>query len=385
MYNHAPKDYVCPFCLLVQSIENEHNAIKQTDLVYQNDRVTAFIALRKWPNNIGHVLIIPNEHFENIYDLPIGVSTEIQKTAQAIALTMKEVYSCDGIMILQRNEPAGDQRAWHYHLHVIPRYENDNWPFSQRLPFPADERAEYAQRLKAKIEAHLPSSNVEKMESIRYAPAQHWDRKFSTLHQAGKDLDWGNQWIEPFIKPLHQAGCRTVLDLGCGTGNEVSNLSKAGFEMTGLDYSKVGVCSALSKAGSKAAFVVADMSYPLPFHRASFDAVMSNVAAHMFSDRITRTLFAEVRRVLRPQGLFLFHLNALEDRPFRAWRKPEVCEIEKNYILEQDGQTMHFFSEAYLLELLTGWQDVNLELVKLPGDMKMDYLPKRVWRGMVRR
>lgn len=158
MYTHAPQDYICPFCLLVRGIENEHNAIKQTDLVYQDDNVTSFIALRKWPNNAGHVLTIPNQHFENIYDLPIEVSVEIQKTARAIALAMKEVYSCEGVMLLQRNEPAGGQRAWHYHLHVIPRYENDNWDHSQRLPFPADERAEYALKLRARIETNLLSS-----------------------------------------------------------------------------------------------------------------------------------------------------------------------------------------------------------------------------------
>jgi SAM-dependent methyltransferase len=219
---------------------------------------------------------------------------------------------------------------------------------------------------------------------MSYAPAKHWNEKFSKLHQLGKDIDWGKQWIGPFIKPLQEAGCRTVLDLGCGTGNEVMKLSMAGFEMTGLDYSNVGVRRALSKTGTIASFVVADMSQPLPFRRAAFDAVMSNVSAHMFSDRITRALFAEVKRVLGSQGLFLFHLNALEDRPFRARKKPEVREIEKNYILEQDGQTMHFFSEAYLLELLEDWHDVSLEFIRLLGDAKLGYSPKRIWRGIAR-
>jgi histidine triad (HIT) family protein len=85
MYYHAPIDHIWPFCLLAKDVENEHNRIKQTDLIYQNDFVTSFIGLRKWPNNAGHVLTIPNDHFENLYDLPITISTEIQITAKAIS------------------------------------------------------------------------------------------------------------------------------------------------------------------------------------------------------------------------------------------------------------------------------------------------------------
>ena len=218
-----------------------------------------------------------------------------------------------------------------------------------------------------------------------YAPAQHWDQYFDKLHRTGRDLDWGERWIGAVIKPLRRADCRIVLDLGCGTGNEVLGLTQAGFEVTGLDYSQVGVRRAMAKVGAKAHFVLADMAQPLPFPVSSFDAVMSNVAAHMFSDRITRALFAEIGRIVRPRGLFLFHLNALQDRPFRARYRPEVRKLEENYILEQDGRTMHFFSEEYLLELLSDWQDVNLALVEIPGDCERGYPPKRVWSGIARR
>ena len=155
MYNHAPNDYVCPFCLLVKGIENEHNSVKQTDIVYQNDEVTSFIAMRKWPNNVGHVLIIPNQHFENIYDLPMEFAGKIQEVARITAIAMKTAYSCDGIMLRQHNEAAGEQLIWHYHLHVIPRYENDNLHLSQKQPFPANERAECALKLRTEIKATL--------------------------------------------------------------------------------------------------------------------------------------------------------------------------------------------------------------------------------------
>ena len=149
MYNHAPPDYLCPFCLLVLGEESPASQLKQTDIVFQTADVTAFMATRKYPNNPGHVLIIPNEHLENIYDLSLDLATKIQALSRDIALAMKSEYQCDGILLRQHNEPAGDQNIWHYHLHVIPRYLNDDFHNAQKFPFEAAERAEYAQKLRS--------------------------------------------------------------------------------------------------------------------------------------------------------------------------------------------------------------------------------------------
>lgn len=149
MYNHAPSNYLCPFCLLIKGKESTESQLQQTDIVFQNTDVTAFIATRKYPNNKGHVLIIPNEHFENIYDLPTQLLSKIHVLSREIALAMKSEYPCDGIMLRQHNEPAGDQNIWHYHLHVIPRYHHDNFYHVQKLPFEVDERARYAQKLRS--------------------------------------------------------------------------------------------------------------------------------------------------------------------------------------------------------------------------------------------
>jgi histidine triad (HIT) family protein len=149
LYNHAPAQYLCPFCLLVQAREGIQNQLKRSDVVFQNADVTAIMATRKYPNNQGHVLIIPNEHFENIYDLPLTLSSKIHALSRDIALAMKTEYQCDGILLRQHNEPAGDQNIWHYHLHVIPRYQNDDFQSAQKLSFEADQRAEYAQKLRS--------------------------------------------------------------------------------------------------------------------------------------------------------------------------------------------------------------------------------------------
>ena len=148
MYNHAPPEYLCPFCLLIQDNETAQNQLKRSDIVFQDTDVTAFMATRKYPNNQGHVLIIPNEHFENIYDLPLALASKIHALSRDVALAMKSEYRCDGILLRQHNEPAGDQNIWHYHLHVIPRYEHDDFHNSQKVPFEADTRAEFAHRLR---------------------------------------------------------------------------------------------------------------------------------------------------------------------------------------------------------------------------------------------
>jgi SAM-dependent methyltransferase len=122
------------------------------------------------------------------------------------------------------------------------------------------------------------------------------------------------------------------------------------------------------------------MTQRLPFPDGSFDAVMSNVAMHMFPDGVTRAVFAEVGRLVGEGGLFVFHVNALEDRPLRARTLP-ARELEPDYVAEETGHTMHFFSEPYLRELLSGWQQVHLASVPIPHRE----LYKHVWRGVARR
>ncbi|MBE9524855.1 MAG: HIT domain-containing protein [Chloroflexi bacterium] len=158
MYTHAPQNYDCPFCRFSQSIGDEQNVVKQTDMIFQNEHVTAFLATRMIPNNPGHVLIIPNEHFENIYDLPTTIVLEIQVLAKAVALAMKTAYACDGITLRQHNEPSGGQHIWHYHLHVIPRYEDDDYDCGVKQPFPPDERAFYVEKLQPYVKGYLLTS-----------------------------------------------------------------------------------------------------------------------------------------------------------------------------------------------------------------------------------
>ncbi len=127
--------------------------MKPTDIVYQDELVTVFInSFFSGHNNDGFAIVVPNEHYENIYILPPKYGHHIFDVAQKVAIAMKHAYGCDGITTRQNNEPAGDQHAFHFHFHVWPRYENDGYnrqePKDKWLA-PPEVRAAFAQKLRA--------------------------------------------------------------------------------------------------------------------------------------------------------------------------------------------------------------------------------------------
>lgn len=124
MFSHKPNDYICPFCDWLSGNETEYK--QNGDIVYQNKFVTAFISPKWWVNNPGHVIVIPNSHFENLYDIPDKELSETYKAVKQVAIAIRNSYKdCIGTSTRQHNEPAGNQDVWHFHVHVYPRYEND--------------------------------------------------------------------------------------------------------------------------------------------------------------------------------------------------------------------------------------------------------------------
>lgn len=127
MYNHAQDNYTCPVCLAIKGIENEDTWIVQDDIFYRDELVVGFISSKAIKGNEGHPLIVPVEHYENIYDLPNIVAHRVAEVAKQTALALKETRNADGVTLVQNNEPAGDQHAFHYHLHVVPRFDGDRF------------------------------------------------------------------------------------------------------------------------------------------------------------------------------------------------------------------------------------------------------------------
>ena len=91
--------------------------------LYEDERFRVILDLS--PAAKGHALILPKEHFANLYELPEDWCADVMQLAKKMASKMTERLHCDGFNIVQNNGVTAGQTVFHFHMHLIPRYEND--------------------------------------------------------------------------------------------------------------------------------------------------------------------------------------------------------------------------------------------------------------------
>ena len=110
------------------------------------------VIMDKFPSGKGHTLIMPKEHYDDVYDLDAETAGKLFGLATVVARAIKKVTGCDGLNILQNNGPVAGQTVMHFHLHLIPRFEGDSldfhWPTQS---FSDEELDEVARTIGAEI------------------------------------------------------------------------------------------------------------------------------------------------------------------------------------------------------------------------------------------
>ncbi|MGN0386518.1 MAG: HIT family protein [Lachnospiraceae bacterium] len=91
--------------------------------LYEDDMFRVILDLG--PATKGHALILPKDHYANLFELPDETCGDVMKLAKKMATRMTERLHADGFNIIQNNFEAAGQTVMHYHLHLIPRYEDD--------------------------------------------------------------------------------------------------------------------------------------------------------------------------------------------------------------------------------------------------------------------
>jgi SAM-dependent methyltransferase len=139
-----------------------------------------------------------------------------------------------------------------------------------------------------------------------------------------------------------------ILELGCGSGGDAVFLQRRGHAVTATDFSEFAIDANIrSQEANGVNFSLHDLRTPLTFSAASFDAVYARLSLHYFPDGITRDIFREIHRVLRPAGKVFFLCRSTDDVLFGQGEEigPDLFRI--------DGQIRHFFSQEYTKDVLS--------------------------------
>ena len=94
-----------------------------TATLYEDDDFR--IILDAGPATTGHCLILPKGHYANIYELPDELASKVFVLAKKTAARLQKALGCDGMNIVQNNGTAAGQTVFHFHMHLIPRWEDD--------------------------------------------------------------------------------------------------------------------------------------------------------------------------------------------------------------------------------------------------------------------
>ena len=93
--------------------------------LYEDEQFRVILDLG--PAAKGHALILPKEHYANIYEIPDEVAASAMKLAKKMAISMTEKLGCDGFNLVQNNNEVAGQTVFHFHLHLISLYHNSSF------------------------------------------------------------------------------------------------------------------------------------------------------------------------------------------------------------------------------------------------------------------
>lgn len=109
------KDADCIFCKIIAG-EIPSNVI------YEDEEFKVILDVS--PATKGHALILPKEHYADLYEIDEEVAARAMKLAKKLAIHMTDVLGCDGFNLVQNNHEVAGQTVFHFHMHLIPRYLN---------------------------------------------------------------------------------------------------------------------------------------------------------------------------------------------------------------------------------------------------------------------
>ncbi len=146
-----------------------------------------------------------------------------------------------------------------------------------------------------------------------------------------------DNWLDSYKSVLDE--CKTtVLDLGCGTGNDTLYLTEKGFKVIACDYSEVALAK-IKNVFTDVETKLVDISERLPFGDNSFDLIIADLSLHYFDEQTTKSIMKEIKRLLSPNGHLIARVNSTADINHGAGQGKK---LEENFYFVE-GYNKRFF------------------------------------------
>jgi len=123
----------CIFCQIV-------DAKAPAKVVFENENVICFMPMDV--EVYGHTLVVPKRHYEDLYDVPADMLSELIKVSQKLTLEYRSLIGATGMNIMHASGKDGQQSVFHFHFHLLPRFKNDGintWPDLPEIQIDRDE------------------------------------------------------------------------------------------------------------------------------------------------------------------------------------------------------------------------------------------------------
>ncbi|WP_369230261.1 class I SAM-dependent methyltransferase [Streptomyces sp. R21] len=213
---------------------------------------------------------------------------------------------------------------------------------------------------------------AENGQDLARAQRRHWQETY-TAHLGM----YGEVPSDPAVHAagvFRAAGARDVLELGAGHGRDALHFAREGFAVQAADFSATGLAQLRDAAraqgvAERVGTVVHDVREPLPLPDASMDAVFAHMLLCMaLSTEEIHAAVGEVRRVLRPGGVFVYTVRHVGDAHYGTGT------AHGDDIFEHGGFAVHFFPRQLVDDLAKGWNLVEVH------PFEEGELPRRLWR-----
>ena len=204
----------------------------------------------------------------------------------------------------------------------------------------------------------------------------YWNEKYWVRHMRDDDLDnIEDPWIDKYREFISQLS-GSLLDLGCGVGQYSLFFSDLGFDVTSADISERAL-DHLKKKRPEIKTVRLDMTEPLPFADKCFDVVFANLSIHFFSEKDTKALISEIKRILKDDGVFIGSCNSSAAYRFIE-HKSTV--IEDGFYLEDGGRAVRLFDKAQFDFFFKCWKTVTLTETETVRFNKSKYMWEFIYK-----